>query len=194
MALRDRGFHHAMPTGSLKPTRPPAGPSPVFLSVLWLYPNAAAAQTRLRVGTFNPKPENRTKPNRNRIELSVFWFFGSASVFIIGRFGCRFGDRFCLPTEPKNRTDRITGAPSNPSILSSCATARLCSLSFPTVARGPVGFNDHGTKAHHAMPIVSSLKKQASLSDSERRVDEHRGRACDCASSERGTVAPQPRV
>jgi hypothetical protein len=112
------------------------------------------------VGTFNPKPENRTKPNRNRTELSVFRFFGLASVFIIGRFGCRFGDRFCLPTEPKNRTDRITGAPSNPSILSSCVTARLCSLPFPTMARGLVGFNNHGTKAHHAMPIVSSLKNR----------------------------------
>jgi hypothetical protein len=95
---------------------------------------------------------SKTEPNRNRIEMSVFRFLGSALVFIFGRFDCRFGDRFWLPTEPKNRTDRRTGALRR--IHLSYATARLCSLPFPTMGRGPVGCNDHGTKAHHAMPLV----------------------------------------
>jgi hypothetical protein len=43
------------------------------------------------------------------------------------------------------------------------------------------------------MLCLSFLKEHASLSNCQRRV-EHCGRAYDCASSERGAAAPQPRV
>jgi hypothetical protein len=45
--------------------------------------------------------ENRTEPNRNRTEMSVFRLFGSASVFYFAYFGVRL--RFLTTTEPNHR-------------------------------------------------------------------------------------------
>ena len=47
--------------------------------------------TWLSLGTFYPKPENRTEPTRTAPKYRFFRLFGSVSVSVLGNFG--FGGR-----------------------------------------------------------------------------------------------------
>jgi hypothetical protein len=65
-----------------------------------------ARRIEVRGGHFftEDRKPNRTEPNRT--EMSVFWFFGSASVFDFVYFGLRFRLRFSPKTETKYQNNR----------------------------------------------------------------------------------------